>query len=152
MGETTVPVGTSAPALAGAALDGSGEVDLDSLVGKPTVVVFWSPPCPHCQEQMPQIDALATGLGAKANFMSAAIEFPDVEAPPGYRSAKEAAATMELTMPSVAISRDDADAAWRPEAFPTAYVLDKDHNVIEVIQSADAETIAAALAADLGVT
>jgi len=151
-GNTTVEVGAPAPGLAGAALDGSGEISLDSLVGKPTVVVIWSPPCPHCQEQMPKIDELADQLGAKANFMSAAIERPDIEAPVGYRTAAEAAATMKLAMPSVALSRDDADATWQPEAFPTAYLLDKDHKVVEVIQSADADAIASALGTDLGVT
>ena len=148
----TVAVGRPAPPLKGAALDGSGEVNLESLVGKPTVVVVWSPPCPHCQEQMPKIDELADQLGAKANFMSAAIERPDIEAPVGYRTAAEAVATMKLAMPSVALSRDVADSTWQPESFPTAYFLDKDHNIIRVIQSADVDTIASALATDLGVT
>jgi len=149
--EVTVAVGSPAPALAGAALDGSGDVDLDSMLGKPTVVVLWSPPCPHCQEQMPKIDALSQQLGTKVDFMSAAIVLPDVEAPPGYTTPAEAVATMKLTMPSVAISRDVADATWRPEAFPTAYLLDQDHNVVQVIQSADAGAIASALSSQLGV-
>ncbi len=147
---TTLEVGKPAPALAGAALDGSGDVRLDQLAGTPTVVVFWSPPCSHCQEEMPKIQALADQLESKANFMSAAIERPDIPGSPGYETAAKAAATMHLEMPSVAISRDDADATWRPESFPTAYLLDKDHNVVEVIQGADADTIESMLASKLG--
>ncbi len=54
-------VGNPAPKLSGAALDGTGDIDLASLRGKPTVVVIWSPPCPHCQAEMPMIDDLADG-------------------------------------------------------------------------------------------
>ena len=93
--ESTLAIGKAAPALAGATLDGSGDVSLDSLIGKPTVVVFWSPPCPHCQEQMPKIDAIADQSSTKANFMSAAVERPDIPGSPGYRTAAEAATTMK---------------------------------------------------------
>ncbi len=149
---TKLEVGLPAPALTGAALDGSGDVGLNELLGKPTVVVFWSPPCPHCQEEMPKIQALADQLGSKANFMSAAIEPPDIPGSPGYETAALAAATMKLALPSVAITRDDADATWRPESFPTAYFLDKDHKVVEVIQSADVDKIESTLTGKLGVS
>ena len=48
---SSAAVGNPAPKLSGEALDGSGVVDLASLRGKPTVVVIWSPPCPHCQAE-----------------------------------------------------------------------------------------------------
>jgi thiol-disulfide isomerase/thioredoxin len=149
---TTLAVGKPAPALTGAALDGSGHVSLDELRGKPTVVVLWSPPCPHCEEEMPKIQALATRLASKANFMSAAIERPDLRATPGYETAAKAAATMNLAMPSVAITRADADAIWHAQSLPTAYLLDKDHRVIEVIQGADPKTIESGLVSKLGVS
>jgi thiol-disulfide isomerase/thioredoxin len=148
----TLEVGKPAPALAGAALDGSGDVNLDSLLGKPTVVVFWSPPCPHCQEELPKIDDLADQLAAKANFMSASIERPDIPKTPGFGDGAEAVATMKLAMPSVSVTREQADTTWKPESFPTAYILDEDHNVVQVIQSAAPASISAALAAKTGVT
>ena len=83
--------------------------------------------------------------------MSAAIENPDVPPVAGYGTAAEAVATMKLAMPSVVLARADADATWQPEAFPTAYVLDKDHKVVQVIQSAAPEAIATALDANFGV-
>jgi thiol-disulfide isomerase/thioredoxin len=150
-GAPTVAVGASAPALAGAALNGSGHVNLDTLAGMPTVVVLWSPPCPHCQEAMPKIDALAHRLATHARFMSAAIERPDIPAEPGYQTAAQAVATMHLSMPTVAISRQTADATWHAQALPTAYLLDRNHEVVQVIQGADAVAIATALSAKFGI-
>jgi thiol-disulfide isomerase/thioredoxin len=149
--EAKATVGEPAPKLAGAALDGSGSVTLASLSGKPTVVVFWSPPCPHCQEEMPKIDALATQHNAKSNFMSVAIKNPDVPPVPGYETPAQAVATMGITMPSIAISRAVADATWGPNGLPTAYVLDQDHKIVQIIDTADVATISNALAT-VGVT
>jgi hypothetical protein len=100
---------------------------------------------------MPKIDALAHRLGTRARFMSAAIERPDVPASPGYQTASQAVATMHLAMPTVAISRQSADATWHAQALPTAYLLDRNHKVVQVIQAADAEAIATALTAEFSV-
>jgi len=39
-------------------------LDTDSLLGKPTLVVFVSPSCPHCIDELPRAQAAATTSGA----------------------------------------------------------------------------------------
>ncbi|HVK72933.1 MAG TPA: TlpA disulfide reductase family protein [Kofleriaceae bacterium] len=48
------------PTLAGAAFDPS------TLDGKPTVVMFWRPTCPHCLEELPDVARACKDKGANA--------------------------------------------------------------------------------------
>ncbi len=55
-------VGQAAPALRRPDLDGN-VVDLAAFRGAPTLLLFWSPGCSHCQELLPEIKAFERTLG-----------------------------------------------------------------------------------------
>ena len=63
--ETPVPPGDigaklTLPTLAGEAFDPA------SLDGKPAVVMFWRPSCPHCRDELPDVVRAARDKGAAA--------------------------------------------------------------------------------------
>lgn len=51
-----VPVGSAAPALVVASLDGT-PIDLAALRGKVVIVHWWATWCPQCRQEMPALDA-----------------------------------------------------------------------------------------------
>lgn len=55
--EAPRPSGNIAAKLALPTADGTGATfDPATLAGKPTVVVFWRPGCPHCRDELPWVN------------------------------------------------------------------------------------------------
>jgi thiol-disulfide isomerase/thioredoxin len=60
-----VPPGNVAARLALPTADGA-TFDPATLAGKPTVVVFWRPGCPHCRDELPHVLKACKDKGANA--------------------------------------------------------------------------------------
>lgn len=60
------PKGNVAAKLALPLADGGAMFDPATLGGKPTVVVFWRPGCPHCREELPIVRKVCNEKGANA--------------------------------------------------------------------------------------
>jgi len=52
-----IAVGDVVPGWAAPSLTGSGDVRWSDAAGRPTVLAVWAPWCPHCQAELPRLDA-----------------------------------------------------------------------------------------------
>lgn len=64
-GSVPAPPGNVAAKLALPTADGA-TFDPATLAGKPTVVVFWRPGCPHCREELPWVQKACRDKGANS--------------------------------------------------------------------------------------
>ena len=73
------------------------------MEGKPTVVVFWFPECPHCQESIPALQAAWPEVAAEANILTVGMvrNDPDLEVTPGYETPQAFVATTHLALPTL---------------------------------------------------
>jgi peroxiredoxin len=136
-------VGSAAPDLGGPQLNGAGEIDLQSLTGKPTAVIFWFAQCPHCQETLPALDAAWSAVEDDANVLTVGMPHPesDVETTAGFESPEDFVATTGLSLPTILGDWERSVAAWRLEGVPTVFLLDADHTVRRVLVGPDAAAI-----------
>jgi peroxiredoxin len=122
-------IGSSAPALSGPDLTGAGVTELDALRGKPTAVVFWLNTCPHCQNEMPRIEAAWPEIAAYGNMLTVGLQNPDVEASPPYETTRSFVDAAGLTLPTIEYDPRQAVEDWGLEGVPAIFVLDRDHIV-----------------------
>jgi peroxiredoxin len=122
-------VGSRAPTLSGPDLTGAGVTDLSSLEGMPTAVVFWLNTCPHCQDEIPEIQKAWPAVANQANVLTVGMLNPDVAAEPPYESTKAFVAATGLTLPTIDYDALEAVENWGLEGVPAIFVLDKDHIV-----------------------
>lgn len=59
-------------------------LDLDSMRGKPVVVVVWGSWCPPCREEAPEVVAAANELAGTADFVGVDIRDPGTAAPQSF--------------------------------------------------------------------
>jgi len=122
-------VGSPAPALAGTDLTGAGVTDLASLEGKPTAVVFWLNTCPHCQNELPEVQKAWPAVADQANLLTVGMLNPDIAAEPPYDTTQAFVATAGLTLPTIDYDAFEAVENWGLEGVPAIFVLDEGHIV-----------------------
>jgi peroxiredoxin len=122
-------MGSRAPALAGSDLTGTGVTDLASLEGKPTAVVFWLNTCPHCQNELPEIEKAWPSVADQANVLTVGMLNPDFEADPPYDTTVGFVETTGLTLPTIEYDAYEAVENWGLEGVPAVFVLDEEHVV-----------------------
>jgi thiol-disulfide isomerase/thioredoxin len=140
-------VGQPAPALSGESLTGGGSVDLASMKGKPTVVVFWLNTCPHCQAFVPAFQAVWPQVADDANVLLAGMQHPDPNVPagPGFETLEAFVATTGLTLPTIRSDLESATTTWDFDEVPAVYVLDGDHVVQKVLIGPDVTEVLEAI-------
>jgi cytochrome oxidase Cu insertion factor (SCO1/SenC/PrrC family) len=125
-------IGRPAPPLSGVDLTGTGVTQLAELSGKPTAVVFWLNTCPHCQNELPRVEAAWPALSGKANVLTVGMLNPSVAAEPPYDTTAGFVAASGLTMPTIDVAWADVADAWGLQGVPTTFVLDSAHVVRHV--------------------
>jgi thiol-disulfide isomerase/thioredoxin len=113
--------GVEAPRAVLAALEG-GEVSLDSLRGKPTLVAFWAPWCTVCAAESQNLSWIRSLAGSRANVVSVAAAFENVDQVRAY--VRDHAVDYPVLLGDDALVR-----SFHVEAFPTVYFLDADGRV-----------------------
>lgn len=129
-------IGQPAPALSGETLTGDGgTLDLASMTGKPTVVVFWLNTCPHCQAFVPAFQAAWPQVADKTNVLLAGMQHPDPNVPsgPGFETTDAFVATTGLTLPTIRADLEQETTDWGFDQVPAVFLLDSDHVVRKVL-------------------
>lgn len=132
-------VGSSAPELSGENLTAEGILDLASMEGKPTAVVFWFPECPHCQENVPALQAAWEEIADEANILTVGMvrEDPDLDVTAGFETPRAFVATTGLSLPTVLSDWVTERDRWKLEGVPTVFLLDGDQIVRRVMANPD---------------
>ncbi len=142
MGESqqrsVLEVGAAAPDFSLEDTEG-GTVSLDSLAGKPVVVAFFAPWCPHCQDEAPRLNEIHAQYGDRVHIVSISATPYGKDYPADRRHItagdiewfqKEYDVTYPLLFdPSLQVA-----SAYQIASFPTTYLLDSDHKVVEVFE------------------
>lgn len=128
VGGAGLEAGNAAPALIMTHLDGS-TAPLASLKGKIVLLNFWATWCPPCNDEMPELVAIAKEYEAKGVvFVAANQEEPD-------EAARSVGAWLEHhpeVRPYVVLTDPSAGADFLVEALPTTYVIDAKGGVVQV--------------------
>jgi len=146
MGESqqTAALGVGAAAPGFSLEDTEGEtISLESLQGKPVVIAFFAPWCPHCQDEAPRLTQIHAEYGDRVHIVS-------ISATP---YGKDYGKTQSRIAPHPRITIDDlkwfkeefgvtypllfdpslaVGTAYQIQSFPTTYILDADHRIVEI--------------------
>jgi peroxiredoxin len=145
MGESqqrqVLAVGTAAPEFN--LRDTEGEaISLESLAGKPVIIAFFAPWCPHCQDEAPRLNEIHALYGDRVHIVSiSATPFgKDYDG----RTKPDPLITIddliwfqeefEVTYPLLFDPSIQVATAYQIGSFPTTYFLDADHRVVEVFE------------------
>ena len=131
-------VGTAAPDFS--LQDTAGEtVSLESLAGKPVVVSFFAPWCPHCQDEAPRLNEIHAQYGDRVHIVSISATPYGKDYPADKRhitagDIKWFQEEYETTYPLLFDPSIQVASAYQISSFPTTFLLDADHKVVEVFE------------------
>jgi cytochrome c biogenesis protein CcmG/thiol:disulfide interchange protein DsbE len=91
-------------------------VDSARLHGEPLVVVFWSPSCPPCRKELPELAGLARAEEGRARVVG-------VDVGTNRSAAAAFLARYRVTFPSAFDPSDHLAEAWDVVGTPTTFVL-----------------------------
>lgn len=112
------------PAFDAPLLDGSGNLALEDLSGKPAVINFWASWCKPCDDEAPLLAAAAERYGDRVNFLG-------VNAKDSLTDAREKYAEWDLGYPSV---RDESGAIYSDFGLtgqPETFFVDAEGRLVE---------------------
>ena len=114
-------------------------VSLESLAGKPVLIAFFAPWCPHCQDEVPRLNEIHAEYGDRVHIVSISATPYGKDYPADKRHItvgdiewfqKEFSITYPLLFdPSLQVA-----TAYNISSFPTTYILDADHRIVEVFE------------------
>ena len=147
MGESqqpkTLEVGSNPPGFS--LKDTEGEtISLESLKGKPVVIAFFAPWCPHCQDEAPRLNQIHAQYGDRVHIISISASPYGKDYPTKSKIAKEPPITLDdlkwfqeeydVTYPLLFDPSVQVATAYQIRSFPTTYLLDAEHRVVEVFE------------------
>lgn len=124
--------------------DTEGEtISLESLQGKPVVIAFFAPWCPHCQDEAPRLSQIHGEYGDRVHIVSiSATPYGKDYGQSSSRIAQHPRITMDdlkwfkeefgVTYPLLFDPSVEIGTAYQIASFPTTYFLDADHRVVEI--------------------
>lgn len=126
---TTLEPGQAIPEWSAPALDGSGTMTWSDFVGEPTILAIWAPWCPHCQAELPRLNASVDAHpGVQMVTVSTGVE-------QGGTSSQDYLDSQDLTFP---VAVDDAEQTifrgLGGQSYPTTYFVDSQGKVLTVTQ------------------
>jgi thiol-disulfide isomerase/thioredoxin len=111
---------------------GGGTLALTELHGKVVMLDFWATWCPPCQEEMPSLVKLAKEYeGQGLAFVAASRDDDDVKE---YVVDRFVKSRLPELAPYVVYANDDVARAFKVEALPTLYFLDREGKVIDAVR------------------
>jgi len=132
-----VPDGASSPAMQ-LPRYGGGTLELTQLRGKVVMLDFWATWCPPCIEEMPYLVRLAKEYESQGLvFVAASRDDDDVKE---YVVDRFVKGRVPELAPYVVYANDDVARAFKVEALPTLYFLDREGKVIDAVRGMMSES------------
>jgi thiol-disulfide isomerase/thioredoxin len=126
-----VPDGASSPSFQMERYRG-GKLALSDLRGKVVMLDFWATWCPPCQEEMPSLVKLAKEYESQGLvFVAASRDDDDVKEELVDQFVKS---HLPELAPYAVYANDDVARAFRVEALPTLYFLDREGKVTDAVR------------------
>ncbi|MDY7228786.1 TlpA disulfide reductase family protein [Hyalangium sp. s54d21] len=111
---------------------GGGTLALEDLRGKVVMLDFWATWCPPCQEEMPALVKLAKEYESQGLvFVAASRDDDDVKEEVVDQFVKR---FLPELGPYVVYANDDVARAFKVEALPTLYFLDREGKVTDAVR------------------
>ena len=129
-GSRPTMTGSPSPSVAAQAL-GGGRGPLAG--GRPSVVNFWAPWCPPCNEELPALVDLAERYDGEIDFVGVSIELDDLD------SVREAVDRFDIRYPQFLMDEQVMAAFFGSElelALPSTFVFDRDGRLRRVFRGA----------------
>ncbi|MYB76116.1 MAG: TlpA family protein disulfide reductase [Chloroflexi bacterium] len=139
---TALEVGSTAPGFS--LEDTEGEtISLESLQGKPVVIAFFAPWCPHCQDEAPRLTQIHAEYGDRVHIVSiSATPYGKDYGQSRSRITQEPRITIDdlkwfqeefgVTYPLLFDPEVAVGEVYNIRSFPTTYILDSDHRIVEI--------------------
>ncbi|KFE59825.1 TlpA family protein disulfide reductase [Hyalangium minutum] len=110
---------------------GGGKLAMSDLRGKVVMLDFWATWCPPCQEEMPSLVKLAKEFEPQGlAFVAASRDDDDVK----EELVRQFLGRMPELEPYVVYANDEVAMAFRIEALPTLYFLNREGKVIDAVR------------------
>ena len=115
-------------------------MSLDSLAGKPVVVSFFAPWCPHCQDEAPRLNEIHAQYGDRVHIVSISAtpygkDYPADRSQISLDDLTWFQEEYDVTYPLLFDPKFiEVASAYQISSFPTTYLLDSDHRVVEVFE------------------
>ena len=117
---------------------GGGKLALSDLRGKVVMLDFWATWCPPCQEEMPSLVKLAKEYESQGLvFVAASRDDEDVKE---YVVDRFVKSRVPELAPYVVYANDDVARAFKVEALPTLYLLDREGKIIDAVRGMMSES------------
>ncbi len=139
----SLAVGAIAPGFSLQDTDGN-TVSLESLAGKPVLIAFMAPWCPHCQDEAPRLVQIHAQYGERVHVISvSATPYGKDYRGPDYEEGKKPITVDDLTWfqeefgvtyPLLFDPDVQVGPAYDIQSFPTTYFLDADLRIVEVFR------------------
>ncbi len=101
---------------------GEERVSNTTLMGKPTMLVFWAPWCGVCKADSPAVSRVKSIVGDRANVVSIASEYESLR--DVHRYIDDVGVDYPVLLGGKQTARD-----FQVRAFPTVFFLDSDGNI-----------------------
>ena len=99
-------------------------VSYKDLMGKPTILVFWSPNCHSCKDELPALDRLYKKYKGKVNFYAVVVNTDDIQ------EIKETQKQWGFEMP-ILIGTPRTIYRFRIIGTPITYVIKQDWRIFK---------------------
>ncbi len=115
------------PLLFGTSLDGQAFVQ-DTVDGKKSLVVFFTPACSHCRRELANLGELLPKYIDKIDILGVSLD--------NLESTKATAAELNLKFPVVVANREHFDGSFRMNILPALFCLDE-HRTLKKFYSGE---------------
>lgn len=117
---------------------GGGKLSLEELRGKVVMLDFWATWCPPCQEEIPYLVKLAKEYEGKGLvFVAASRDDDDIKEEVVGQFVRR---RLPELAPYVVYASDEMARAYKVEALPTLYFLDREGRVSDAVRGMMSES------------
>ena len=116
------------PNLAFTSLDGSAQVDLESLRGRPVLMTFWASWCGECRTQLESFEELHQAYGESG------LELLSISLDSSLSQAQSTAASLDLSFPVLYDARGEVGELYDVDDLPLVVFVDREGRLREMVE------------------